>query len=84
MIGNGYQFYQLWNSDIFAILSRQLASYLDQVALYGGGPPAGLINVPNVPQNVAIDPANLHPSFCAVEEQVESADVVHRNEIESS
>jgi hypothetical protein len=20
MIGNGYQFYQLWNSDIFAIL----------------------------------------------------------------
>jgi len=38
-------------------LSRQLASYLDQCAIYGGG----LINVPWVPQNVAIDLANLHP-----------------------
>jgi hypothetical protein len=25
--------------------------------------------------NVAIDPASLHPSFCAVEEQIETADV---------
>jgi len=52
-------------------LSRQLASYLDQCAIYGGG----LINVPWVPQNVAIDLANLHPSFCAVEEQIETANV---------
>ena len=52
-------------------LSRQLASYLEQCAIYGGG----LINVPWVPQNVAIDLANLHPSFCAVEEQIETANV---------
>jgi Phage capsid family len=60
-------------------LSRQLASYLDQVALYGGGAaanqPVDLINVPGVPQNVAIDPANLHGSFCALEAQIEAADV---------
>jgi hypothetical protein len=60
-------------------LSRQLASYLDQVALYGTGPtgnqPTGLLNVPGVAQDVAIDPANLHPSFCGVEAQIEAADV---------
>jgi hypothetical protein len=60
-------------------LSRQLASYLDQCALYGGGAaahqPTGLVNVPGVPQNVAIDPANLHPSFCKLEAQIEAADV---------
>jgi hypothetical protein len=35
--------------------------------------PTGLINVPWVRQNVAIDPVNLHPSFCGVEEQIETA-----------
>jgi hypothetical protein len=30
---------------------------------------------PGVAQAVAIDPANLHPSFCAVEAQVEAANV---------
>ena len=60
-------------------LSRQLASYLDQVALYGTGPtgnqPLGLLNVPGVNMDVAIDTATLHPSFCAVEALVEAADV---------
>jgi hypothetical protein len=60
-------------------ISRQLASYLDQCALYGGGTaanqPTGLVNVPGVPQGVAIDPANLHPSFCALETQIEAANV---------
>ena len=60
-------------------LSRQLASYLDQCALYGGGPaanqPTGLINVSGVPQNVAINSADSHGSFCAVEAQVEAANV---------
>jgi len=36
-----------------------------------GNQPLGLINVPGV----AIDPANLHPSFCAVEQQIEAANV---------
>jgi len=40
-------------------LSRQLASYLDQCAIYGGG----LINVPWVPQNVAIDLAICTPQI---------------------
>jgi len=31
--------------------------------------------MPGVPQNVVVDPANLHPSFCAVEAQIEAADV---------
>jgi hypothetical protein len=31
--------------------------------------------LPGVAQGVAIDPANLHPSFCAVEAQIEAADV---------
>ena len=60
-------------------LSRQLASRLDQVALYGtgaaGNQPLGLINVAGVNQGVAIDPANLHPSFCAVEKLIEDANV---------
>jgi hypothetical protein len=60
-------------------ISRQLASYLDQCALYGtgaaGNQPLGLINVAGVHQGVAIDSANLHPSFCAVEELVETANV---------
>jgi hypothetical protein len=60
-------------------LSRQLASYLDQVALYGGGAaanqPTGLINVPGVPQNVAMNATDLHGSFCAVEAQIEAANV---------
>jgi hypothetical protein len=60
-------------------LSRQLASYLDQVALYGTGSaanqPQGLIGTAGVPQGVTIDPANLHPSFCAVEAQAEAANV---------
>jgi hypothetical protein len=59
--------------------TRQLATYLDQVALYGGGPaqnqPTGLINVAGVNQGVAIDPPDLHPSFCAVEKLVEDANV---------
>jgi hypothetical protein len=56
-------------------LYRQLASYLDQVALYGTAPtgnqPLGLLNTPGVAQDVAIDSANSHPSFCAVEAQIE-------------
>jgi hypothetical protein len=60
-------------------ISRQLALYPDQVALYGGGPAAnqrtGLINVPCVAQGVAIDAANPHSSFCALEGQIEAADV---------
>jgi len=60
-------------------ISRQLASYLDQSALYGGGSaanqPQGLLNMSGVAQGVAIDPANLHPSFCAVEALVEAANV---------
>jgi len=34
-----------------------------------------LVNVPGVAQNVAIDPADLHGSFCTIEAQVEAADV---------
>lgn len=60
-------------------ISRQLASYLDSVALYGGGPaanqPTGLINVSGVAQGVPVDPADLHGSFCALEAQVEAANV---------
>jgi Phage capsid family len=60
-------------------IPRQLASYLDQVALYGGGSaanqPTGLINVPGVSQGVAIDAADPHSSFCALEAQVEAANV---------
>jgi hypothetical protein len=60
-------------------ISRPLASYLDQVALYGGGSaanqPTGLVNVPNVPQNVAIDPADPYISFCAIEAQIEAINV---------
>jgi hypothetical protein len=52
---------------------------LDQCALYGGGPavnqPTGLINVAGVAQDVAMDSANLYPSFCAVEKLVEDANV---------
>jgi hypothetical protein len=57
-------------------ISRQLASYLDQSALYGGPAahqPTGLINVPGVPQGVAMNATDLHGSFCAVEEQIEAA-----------
>jgi hypothetical protein len=47
--------------------------------LYGTGltghQPTGLLNVPGVAQGVTIDPANLHGSFCAVEAQVETANV---------
>jgi Phage capsid family len=58
-------------------LSWQLASYLDQVALFGTGSPQplGLTGIAEVHQGVAIDSANLHPSFCAVEELVETANV---------
>jgi len=42
-------------------LPMQLASYLDQCALYGGESADRLNRVPWVPQNVAIDLANLHP-----------------------
>jgi Phage capsid family len=60
-------------------LSRQLASYLDQVALSGTGrtsnQPLGLLNCPGVVQGVAIDSANLHGSFCTVEAQIEAANV---------
>jgi hypothetical protein len=56
-------------------ISRQLASYLDQVALYGGGPavnqPTGLINASGVAQGVPIDSADLHGSFCALGAQIE-------------
>jgi hypothetical protein len=48
-----------------------LASYLDQVALYGTGPagnqPLGLTAVAGVAQGVPIDPADLHGSFCALQ-----------------
>lgn len=37
--------------------------------------PLGLINVAGVHQGFAIDPANLHPSFCAIEKLVEDANV---------
>ena len=40
-----------------------------------GNQPLGLINVAGVNQAVAIDPANLHPSFCAVEKLIEDANV---------
>ena len=47
--------------------------------MYGGGSaqnhPTGLINVPGVPQNVAMNASDLHGSFCAVEKQIEAADV---------
>jgi hypothetical protein len=60
-------------------ISRQLASYLDQVALYGGGPaanqPTGLINVPDVNQAFPIDVSDLHGSFCDLESTIEVADV---------
>jgi hypothetical protein len=60
-------------------LSRQLASYLDQCALYGGGSaahqPTGLINVPGVAQGVAISATNPHSSFCTLEAQIEAANV---------
>jgi Phage capsid family len=60
-------------------LSRQLGSYLDQCALYGGGPaahqPTGLVNVPGVAQGVPIDAADLLGSFCALEAQIEAANV---------
>jgi hypothetical protein len=60
-------------------ISRQLASYLDQVALYGTGPtgnqPTGLINVSGVTQALPVDPANLHTSFVAIESQIEAANV---------
>jgi hypothetical protein len=59
-------------------ISRQLASYLDQVALYGGGPtanqPTGLINVSGVAQALPIT-ADLHGSFVAIESQIEAANV---------
>ena len=60
-------------------ISRQLGSYLDQVALYGAGPsgnqPTELVNVSGVVQGVPIDSADLHSSFCALEAQIEAADV---------
>jgi hypothetical protein len=37
--------------------------------------PLGLINVAGVHQGAAIDPANLHPSFCAIEKLIEDANV---------
>jgi Phage capsid family len=60
-------------------VSRQLPSYLDQVALYGTGPsgnqPLGLTGVPGVNQAFPIDSADLHGSFCALEAQIEAANV---------
>ena len=60
-------------------LSRQLASYLDQVALYGTGPtgnqPQGLLGMSGVSKDVPLDTANLYQSFCAVEAQIEAANV---------
>ena len=53
------------------------------MALYGGGPaanqPTGLINVAGVAQGVAINSADLHGSFCALEEQIENANVSVNN-----
>jgi hypothetical protein len=50
-------------------LSRQLASYLHQCALYGVGPavnqPLGLTGVPGCRKGVAMNAADLHGSFCA-------------------
>jgi len=37
--------------------------------------PTGLINVPGVPQNVAVDTADPHASFCALGQQIESSNV---------
>jgi hypothetical protein len=60
-------------------ISRQLASFLDQVALYGTGPsghqPLGLTGVPGVNQGFAISATDPHNSFCALEAQIEAADV---------
>lgn len=72
----GHELDRILTSD----LSCQLASYLDQCALYGTGPtgnqPLGVLNAPGVAQAVPVDPANLHPSFCAVEAQIEAANVL--------
>jgi hypothetical protein len=58
-------------------LSRQLDSFLDQVALYGTGPsgnqPLGLVGVPGVSQGFAISATDPHNSFCALEAQIEAA-----------
>jgi hypothetical protein len=63
----------------FHDISLQLASYLDQVALYGtgaaGNQPLGLTGVAGVNQGVAINATDLHGSFCALEELIETADV---------
>lgn len=60
-------------------ISRQLGSYLDQIALYGAGPasnqPTGLINVSGVAQALPITPPNFHASFVAIESQIEAANV---------
>jgi hypothetical protein len=37
--------------------------------------PTGLINVPGIAQGVAIDATDPHSSFCALEAQIETADV---------
>jgi hypothetical protein len=71
---------QLWERYVENKLDfgRQLSSVLDQSALYGGpaaNQPTGLINTLGVNHGVTIDPANLHPSFCAVEELVETTGV---------
>jgi hypothetical protein len=41
----------------------------------GGNQPLGLTGVAEVAQGVPIDSANLHGSFCALEEQIENANV---------
>jgi hypothetical protein len=60
-------------------ISRQLGSYLDQAALYGTGvannQTLGLVGVAGVNQNVPIDPADPHSSFCNLEELIENANV---------
>jgi hypothetical protein len=60
-------------------ISRQLGSYLDQVALYGSGAtgnqPTGLLNLPGVTQGVVIDPADPHSSFCDLEQQIEDTNI---------
>jgi Phage capsid family len=58
-------------------LSRQLASYLDQCALYGTGSPQplGLTGIAGVNQAFPINVSDLHGSFCDLESTIEAANV---------
>jgi hypothetical protein len=47
----------------------------DLITLLAASQPSGLINVPAVAQGVAIDAVDPHSSFCALEAQIEAANV---------